>query len=222
MQYLKEQTEAMHHDLVEECKQKMLQKFVEDNKDVIARLRKTKNHSEVRFDVEEEIALDNSTSNELEGTDVAVEEREQQEEVEPEEYESNDDIIEDASSDEDERFTDLEVTATDITGCSIFGGSVLRSSCRTKASGAEQDDMESSADEDKALKCMICKKQFAHIANRRHHVCKGATGKRDLVHFALKYAYERIDQHDFGIIMIRDKDSEKGLLGELLDAPTNL
>jgi hypothetical protein len=216
-----------------------LQKFVEDNKDVIARLRKTKNHSEVRFDTDnkkitcfeysdigegEEIALENSMSNEVEGTDVAVEEIEQQEEVEAEEFETNDDIIEDASSDdEDERFTELEVTATgDITGCSIFGGSVLRSICRTKASGAEKDDMESSADEDDALKCMICKKQFAHIANRRHHVCKGAIGKRDLVHSALKYAYERIDQHDLGIIMICDKDSEKGLLGELLDAPTNL
>ncbi len=69
---------------------------------------------------------------------------------------------------------------------------------------------------------MICMKQFAHLANRRQHVCKGVTGKRDLVHFALSYAFQRIDPHDFGITMICDKDSDKGLLGELLDAPTNL
>ncbi len=53
-------------------------------------------------------------------------------------------------------------------------------------------------------------------------MCKGTTGKRDLVHFALTYAYERIDQHDCGIIMNRDKDTDKGVLGGLLGGPTNL
>jgi hypothetical protein len=66
---------------------------------------------------------------------------------------------------------------------------------------SELGDIDSS-DEDDELKCQICRKRFSHQTNRRQHVCKRATGKRDLVHFALAYAYERIDQHDFGIVMI--------------------
>jgi hypothetical protein len=94
--------------------------------------------------------------------------------------------------------------------------------CQTQANDAEQDDLDSSDDEDDELKCQICKKRCSHQTNRRRHVCKGTTGKRDLVQFALTYAYGRIDQYDFGIIMICGKDVEKGVLGKLLDKPTNL
>ncbi len=62
--------------------------------------------------------------------DIGVEEGEQEDEVEFEDDDPNDDIIEDASSYDEEQVNELEVTATgDITGCSIFGGSILRSMC---------------------------------------------------------------------------------------------
>ena len=62
---------------------------------------------------------------------------------------------------------------------------------------AEADD-EDSEDEDE-LKCHLCKRQFAHQSSKRQHVCKGVTGKKDLEHYALSYAYGQIDQHEFNI-----------------------
>jgi hypothetical protein len=171
----------------------------------------------------EEITL--APTSEQEGnTDINCEEWEQEYELASEDEDPNDDFIEDASSGDDEegRFTELEVTATGvITGCSIFGGSSLRSMCQTEANEAVQGNLHSSDDEDDELKCQICKKRFSHQTNKMQHKCKGATGKHGLVHFALTYAYDRIDRHDFGIIMIRE-DADKGALGELLDRPTNL
>ncbi len=66
---------------------------------------------------------------------------------------------------------------------------------------AEADD-EDSEDEDE-LKCHLCKRQFAHQSNKRQHVCKGVTGKKELEHFALSYADGRIDEHEFNIIMTK-------------------
>jgi hypothetical protein len=109
-----------------------------------------------------------------------------------------------------------------VTGCAIFGGAPRRNVCRTLIiNDAEADDDDDTEDEDE-LKCHLCKRQFAYQSNKRQHVCKGVTGKKDLEHYALSYAYGLIDQHEFIIIMIRNKDSDKGILGELLEAPTDM
>jgi hypothetical protein len=59
------------------------------------------------------------------------------------------------------------------------------------------DDIETE-DED-LLQCQKCKKKFSHSTNLKQHICKGIEGQRDLVHFAMSFAYQRIDQHEFDI-----------------------
>jgi len=57
-------------------------------------------------------------------------------------------------------------------------------------------------DED-ALQCQICKKCFSHATNLHGHVCMGAVGRRDLVHYGLYFAFEKIDQHEIDILNMR-------------------
>ena len=56
-------------------------------------------------------------------------------------------------------------------------------------------------DKDK-LQCQIYKKIFSHVTNLQLHVCMGAVGQRDLVHYSLSYAYERIDKHEINVVIM--------------------
>ena len=212
-------------------------KLYDLHKHQIRLLRSIKNHSEIRYQQEQNkvISFDYSTIGDgveinLEAT-ASAEEGEELDANEDEEENEEDidqatdgDFIGDEKSDDEEEVLGGELELTDkgvVTGCAIFGGAPSRNVCRTLIINDAEADDDDTEDEDE-LKCHLCKRQFAHQSNKRQHVCKGVTGKKDLEHYALSYAYGRIDQHEFNIIMIRDKDSDKGKLGELLEAPTDL
>ena len=58
------------------------------------------------------------------------------------------------------------------------------------------------------LQCQICKNRFSHATNLRLHVCTGAVGRKDLVHYGLSYAYKRIDQHEIDIVIMSESVDE--------------
>ena len=100
---------------------------------------------------------------------------------------------------------DLDVTYTGIiTGCLIYGGQISRRKIRhNKTSVAAPDDIET--DYEDPLQCQTCKKRFTHPFNFTSHVCKGLNGKRDLLHYALKYAHQQLDQPQFSIMQIKSE-----------------
>ena len=69
-------------------------------------------------------------------------------------------------------------------------------------------------DEDK-LQCQVCNKGFSHDTNLRLHVCVGVVGRRDLVHYGLSYAFERIDQHEIDIVNMRTSDENMDVFSDI-------
>jgi hypothetical protein len=144
------------------------------------------------------------------GDDGHASRGDEDDENEDEDNENNefvDDIVVDDDMDDDDVNDNLTVTARGIvTGCRIFGGQIQKQRIRTNRILRAPDDIET--DDEDPLQCSTCQKRFSHETNLKQHCCIGITGKRDLVHYAMSYAHERIDQHDCEIINMRDQGSE--------------
>jgi hypothetical protein len=112
-------------------------------------------------------------------------------------YAENDNVVLD--DDKDNLDDELNITAQGIvTGCIIYGGQVRTERPRKRRATYAPDAIET---EDKdPLQCQTCKKKFSHSTNLKQHICKWIEGQQDLVHFAMSFAYQRIDQHEFEIL----------------------
>jgi len=210
---------------------KKINEFVQTNDSVIRKLSCTKNHFEIRYnDVQKSIESykyskypDDFVSISM-SPDVNSADEEQKEHGEYEESHDDDAIIEedleddvvvDQDDDLDPNYdgTELNITGRGIvTGCLIYGGQVCRQRQRLNRGIPKiptPQDIETE-DED-PLQCQVCKKSFSHQTNLRQHVCKGAQGRRDLIHYALSYAHKRIDQHEFEITNMRDSDQSTNM-----------
>ena len=193
---------------------------------IIKRLSFVKNHLEIRYDAflnhVQGFRYSGVGSGICRSLRAEVDEEEKGEENEQEldddevisENEEDDDVVIDEpdSDEEDAQIGDMQVTGKGIvTGCLVYGGQLATTRIRTFRA---PENIETE-DEDE-LQCQICKKRFSHVTNLRLHVCMGAVGRRDLVHYGLSYAYERIDQHEIDIvIMSASVDENMGVFADI-------
>ena len=65
--------------------------------------------------------------------------------------------------------------------------------------GGQLDEFVTFVDENE-LVCVVCNKNFASMANKSQHVCKGARLPRDMLSTAMRFAYKMIEDGAVGFI----------------------
>lgn len=195
-----------------------LGEFEKQNAVVMKRLKQLDNQAETRFDPINNNIVSYSYSNFGDGEICSLSNIEAPgtaadhclESDSESEYDDDAASIKDVTglSDDDGDEQDPDVTAIGpITGCVIYGsGAICRQRLRVVSTPGNLIVDEVEDENDDPLMCQICRRMFANRRASGRHICKGVVGRRDLQYFALKYAIERIDQHDssFQVIQMRN------------------
>lgn len=133
----------------------------------------------------------------------------------------NDSSIEDILSEDDDPSFAKTTEANKkglVSGCIVYGDS-QSGGIRFRESTTAIEKLDVESDDENPLPCATCKKRFSTKSNNLQHKYTGLVGKRDLVRYAMRYAYERIDQKEFEVLSMNTDAQIISAFDELPDTP---